>query len=149
MLKIATSDDLPDLKRLSIELVKNSPYKTFTIDEGKIEELLIAFIDADPNIHVLLLYQEEGRAVGLLAGIAREFKFNRDKHASEIALWVEPEFRGKAGKELQEAFLFWAKKVGCKYLHMGLLEDKDLSKRQKLYKKQGFVPFEQAWVKEI
>lgn len=149
MLKIATHEDMPELKRMCLLFKDNSPYKDFAVDEGKIEELLGSLMSAGPTVAVILLSIVEDKPVGMLVGLAREFIFSKDKHATELAWWVDKEHRGTAGRELQEAFTFWAKKVGCKYLHMTLLENKDLTKMKKLYKKLGFTPLEQAWLKEI
>lgn len=149
MLKIATIYDIPELVRMSLLFKKNSPYADFAVDEDKLAELLASLIGAGPTDGLILLSIQDNKPVGMLAGIAREFIFSREKHATEIAWWVDKEYRGTSGKELQEAFAYWAKKIGCKYLHMTLLENKDLDKMKKLYKKLGFAPLEQAWIKRL
>jgi len=149
VLKIADYTDVPELKRMSLLFKENSPYKDFPVDEDKVEQLILSLIGAGPKDCVVLLSIIEDKPVGMVAGLSREWIFSKEKHATEIVWWVDPEYRGEAGKELQEAFVFWANKGGCKYLHMTLLENKDKTKMKKLYEKQGFKLFEQAWVKEI
>lgn len=148
-LKIADGDDILELKRMALNFKAHSPYRDFPVDEDKIQEFLGKLIDAGPKNAVILMAIVDDKPVGMLVGLAAEFIFSRDRYASEIAWWVDPAFRGSAGKELQEAFAYWAKKVGCKYLSMALLENEDTTKMKKIYKKLGLVPAEQAWIKEI
>lgn len=149
MLRIADGNDIPELKRMALNFKAHSPYKDFPVDEDKIQEFLGKIIEAAPKDAIILMAIVDDKPVGMLVGLSAEFIFSRDKYASELAWWVDPEFRGSAGKELQEAFAYWAKKVGCKYLSMALLENEDAKKIKKIYKKLGLVPAEQTWIREI
>jgi RimJ/RimL family protein N-acetyltransferase len=148
VLRLATNTDIPELVRMALLFKEHSPYKDYATDALKIEELIGSLI-ASPEA-IVILYNIDDKPVGMVIGLAREFIFSRDRHATELVWWVDPEFRDKeVGQELQEAFVFWANRLGCKYLHMTLLENEDAPKMRKMYKKHGFKLLEQAWVKEI
>lgn len=149
MLKIADLTDLPDLKRMALLFKVNSPYTDHLTDEDKVEETIKGLLSSDSKDAIVLLAIEDFKTVGMVAGIAREFIFSRERHATEIVWWVDVEHRKGPGQKLQEAFVYWAQKVGCKYLHMTLLQNKDAPKLKKLYKQLGFKLMEQAWIKEI
>lgn len=149
MLKVADLSDLSDIKRMALLFKANSPYADQVCDESKVEETLIGLIQGDKTSSLILVAIEDGKTVGMLACLAAEFIFSREKYATELLWWVDPEHRRGPGKELQEAFTFWANKVGCKYINMSLLENKDTSKMKRIYKKLGYKLMEQCWLKEL
>lgn len=148
-LKIADLEDLLEVKRMCLLFKEHSPYKTFLVEEDKLEETLKGLLIEGNQSSIILLAVVNNKPVGMLICLSREFLFSREKHATELAWWVDPEHRDGPGRALQEAFVYWAKKVDCKYLHMTLLQDKEAPKMKKLYKRLGYRLMEQAWIKEI
>jgi GNAT superfamily N-acetyltransferase len=149
MLKVADFTDIPELKRMALQFKANSPYSEHPVDEDKIEETLRGLISGDATKGIILVYVQDFKLVGMLACLATEFIFSKEKYATELVWWVDPEHRKGPGKELQEAFVYWANKIGCKYINMSLLENKDTKKLKNIYKKLGFKLMEQSWLKEI
>lgn len=84
---------------------------------------------------------------GMIAGAITPFILDNNKlMATEVAWWVEPEYRNQSiGKELLEIFEDWAKFSGCQLITMVAL-DKELGK---YYKSRGFKLYEQAYMKEL
>jgi hypothetical protein len=149
MIKIADVNDIPELKRMALLFKDYSPYKDFPTDNTKLEETIYGLIQESPLSSVVLIAEVDGKAIGMIAGVAREFLWSRDKHATEIVWWVDEEHRAGPGKELNQVFVHWAKKIGCKYLHMTALENEDKKNIVKIYKKLKFKPLESAFIKEI
>jgi GNAT superfamily N-acetyltransferase len=88
--------------------------------------------------------------VGMVAGTAQEFLFSDDKIAGELVWWVDPEYRrGSYGRDLHDAFEYWADKVGCKVITMALLEDQKADKVARLYERKGYRQAERAFIKTI
>lgn len=149
MIKIADISDISELKRMALLFKDSSPYKDFPVEESALEKTIFSLIQGSPLSSIVLIAEEEGKCVGMIAGVAREFLWSTDKHASEIAWWVDEEHRAGPGRELNKAFVLWAKRLGCKYLHMTVLENKDKKTITNIYKKLKFKPLESAWIKEI
>ncbi len=142
MLKIATLDDFNTVKTYALNFLEVSGYKDFS-DLEDIDNLiteLLAFTGTDA---IVLL--GEG---GMLAGVAKPFIFGSTKRvASEVAWWVEPDARKNGiGKELLEAFEFWAKeKAGCALVTMVSIDDLV----GKFYEKNGYKLYERAYMKVL
>lgn len=149
MLKIALYEDMPDMLRMSLLFKDNSPYRDFPLEEDKLEEFIRSIMQMSPDKGIMLLSIVDGKPIGMIAGLAVEFIFSSEKHAAELVWWVDPEYRGDKGRELQEAFISWSKEVGCKYLQMAMEMGEDAEKMTKIYTKQGFKLMEQSWIKEI
>lgn len=141
-MKIATLSD----SDLVFKFVKNF-YTTISlvdlVEEEKIKQIIHNFLSSSPNERIVLLNGTEG----MLAGFVQPFLFGSAPIATEIAWWVEPEARMKSvGKELVEAFEFWAKKLNCKYVTMACYADNDIGK---FYEKIGYKLHEKTYFKEI
>jgi GNAT superfamily N-acetyltransferase len=82
----------------------------------------------------------------MLLAVASKSLFSPHKTATEIGWYVSPDERGKeAGKQLLEAFEYWAQKVGCKYITMISLDDRV----GKFYEKKGYSLLERAYMKVL
>lgn len=150
MLKIATWDDYVYIKRMCLNFAKASPYSDVTIDIEKLEEIIGGMIDEDKTKVIVVLGLKDNIPVGIMAAQTSEMLFNRELMAQEVVYWIEPEHRGgRLALELLEAFEFWAKKVGCKYLNLSALETEHIDKVSKLYNRRGYDLSERAFLKRI
>lgn len=139
--RIATAEDKDLVIQMANKFIASTEYAE-QADADKISNMIDVFISSDGNDKLLILYDD----IGMLAGIVTEFPFGKNRVATDVAWWVEPDERGKkAGKELLEAFEFWAKKVGCSMVTMVCLDDQ----LGKYYEKKGYRLFERAYMKEI
>lgn len=129
---------------------KASPYKTIEYDPSKVSELVIQAIEDKIN-RVLVVLEDEGKAVGMITGVAQEHLMNREKTAFELIWWVDDEYRNSLWSvKLFEAFEYWAKRVGCKYIVTGSAYGTDATEKvDKFYNKRKFQKTESSYFKVI
>jgi len=141
-LKIATMDDLEDIKRMGLNFLAASPYKDFGNKEA-VAQFIEDVINGDASEKIIITKPTEGFVIGLVT----PFLFGSERIVTEIAWWVEPDKRGSGiGAELHEALEYWAKNVvKCKYMTMASL-DKTV---EKYYKKNGYKLYERAYMKVL
>ena len=140
-LRVATIEDLPIILNLAMKFAKSSPYSEY-VNEDKIKKIAEGFLSSEHQDKIILLYDD----IGMIVGLVSPFMFGNNRVATELAWWIEPNERGKkAGKELLDAFEFWAKKVGCSIVTMMSLDDKI----GKYYEKRGYKLSEMSYMKEI
>lgn len=145
-LKLATVEDFEDIKRMALAFAEASPYKDFPREETKIEELILNLL-RDRNKTIIILYLHEGNPVGMIAGMSSEMIFSRDLVTSEVIWWVDKEFRGsRKALALKEAYEYWAKRIGAKYIGMSNLDDPKISR---YYERSGYKPYERAFMKVV
>lgn len=139
MIRIATPEDYKSALEMAIKFADSSPYKDLC-DPEVIGSIVKVFIESDPSEKIILLYEDKGFLVAAIT----QFHFGTTKVATEVAWWVDPEYRAQGiGDQLIEAFEFWADKLGCKVKTLAFM-DKDLSKYMK---KKGYEPYETAHYK--
>lgn len=141
-MKLGTLEDLSEVTNMALKFLSVSGYETLG-DEETINELLMRILDGDKTVGIVLL--EEGK--GMLVATAGQFPYGRKKIATELAWWVEPkERKSGVGKDLLEAFEYWAKNVAfCDIISMSSLDDKV----GKIYEKQGYKLSERAYMKVL
>lgn len=140
-IRIATIDDLDLVVNMFCRFGENSPYKNY-VGKEQITNVMKNILEADNNEKIILLHGE----VGMIIGIATPFLYGPHIVATELAWWVNPEARNSSvGKELLNAFEFWAKRVGCTLITMISLDDQ----LGNYYEKRGYSLFERAYMKEI
>lgn len=145
-LKLATIEDFADIKRMAIAFAEASPYKDFPKEMEKIDELILSLL-RDRNKTIIILYLHDGKPVGMIAGMSSEMIFSRDLVTSEVIWWVDQEFRGsRKSLALKEAYEYWAKRIGAKYIGMSNLDDEKISR---YYERSGYKPYERAFMKVI
>lgn len=140
-LRIATIDDMDELMGMALKFAKASNYADY-VEEDKIRAFIEQLVLSDVPEVLMLLHEGQG----MLAAMAQPFIFGKPMLATEICWWVEPDARTKGvGKELMEAYEFWAKKLGCTMLTMSCLDDL----LGKYYEKNGYSLYERVYFKEI
>lgn len=92
LIKDASQSDIPQIIELARKFHAVSGYENIEFDEETVENILITSIDQGLcSIGVV-----DGKIVGFLAGLAYPAILNANVMVgTEIAWWVEPEFRGK------------------------------------------------------
>lgn len=140
MLKIATIEDIDLVLSLALKFVEASPYKDFH-DRATIYDFIFQVLNSDKTKHIILLHGEDG----MLAGMASPFPYGNFNMATELAWWVNEDKRNTGvGKELIDAFEYWAKEIaGCKGITMASLDD-DVGK---YYLSRDYNLTERAYVK--
>jgi GNAT superfamily N-acetyltransferase len=141
VIRIATIEDIDLIVKMSMKFMDTCTYKDYS-SESKIKEVVTNLLNASKSDGIILISEDKG----FIAGVAKEFTFGDVRIATELAWWVEPEHRAsKVGKELLDAFEYWAEQVGCKAITMICL-DENLSQ---YYEKRGYVLAELAYMKDL
>lgn len=92
LIKDASQSDIPQIIELARKFHAVSGYENIEFDEETVENILITSIDQG----LCPIGVVDGKIVGFLAGLAYPAILNANVMVgTEIAWWVEPEFRGK------------------------------------------------------
>jgi RimJ/RimL family protein N-acetyltransferase len=120
MLKIATKEDEELVRSMAYKFVANSPYKEHHHKDA-IDDMIHMVLTEDQRKFICLLHGTDG----MIVGMANYFPYGDFKMATEFAWWVEEDKRSTGvGKELIDAFEYWAKEIaGCRGITMVSLDD--------------------------
>ena len=92
LIEDASQSDIPKIIELARKFHAVSGYENIEFDEETVENILITSIDQG----LCPIGVVDGKIVGFLAGLAYPAILNANVMVgTEIAWWVEPEFRGK------------------------------------------------------
>lgn len=144
-LKLAGPEDVGSVIKMARSFALHSPYKDFPMEQEKIEEFVLSLM-RDKNKTIVILYLHKDKPVGMLAGMSSEMIFSREKIASEVIWWVEPGFRSRKTLALKEAYEYWAKRIGAKYIQMANLNDEKI---ERYYERTGYKLTERAYLKVV
>lgn len=138
-MRIATPEDFEEIKRMSLEFIKQTPYKDRYSEEAI--ENLINKILSSPKDEMILLITEGG----FIAAASVPFLFGPSKVVSEIAWWVDEDKRKTGtGAALLSALEYWAKEVAkADMVTMASL----ISDLDSYYEKKGYKLYEKAYMK--
>jgi len=150
-LRLATLDDYIDFDRFAYSFYLSSPfYPTIPYNADKTRSVLDLAVSSQYRDAVVLLYIDHELPVGMIVGLASSTPFSDDKIASELAWWVDPEYRGTRGSiELVYAYEEWARRVGCKHVTMALLPSLTNPKVEAYYERLGYHKTEISYLKEL
>lgn len=113
------------------------------VKEDTVNHIIQSYLTAPKEEKICLLHGEEG----MLAGFIAPYALGSMPVATEIVWWVTPSARKKnVGRELVEAFEFWANQLNCKYVTMSCYADNDVGK---FYENCGYNLHEKAYIKEL
>lgn len=146
MLRLATPEDMPSLIKLAVTFIRQSPYKDEPYDEDEIRDLLSILL-RDRNKGIVVLLMKDDLPVGFIGGMLTKMFFSKDPLATEIFWWVDPQYRTRKSLLLKEAFEFWAKRVGAKYISLSSpAQDPRVAR---FYERTGYIPIENAHMKKV
>jgi len=141
----ATEEDQLDFLILAKKFLKESKY-IFSFNQSKLLENYLLAINHDDFL--ILLAEENGEVVGMLAAGITSPMFSDDKVATELAWFIDKEHRGSSmSLRLIKEYEKWAKGNGCKYTSMMDLDQ--LNNLQRLYERQGYSLVEKTFIKEL
>ncbi len=101
--------DIPDIKEIYVlakELHEQSIYSKIKDDEAKFKLLVAGMMGQKLGI-VLVIVDDDDKPQGFLLGVTQELFFSRAKMATDIAIYVRPEYRKMAPQMITE-FIKWA-----------------------------------------
>jgi hypothetical protein len=95
----------------------------------------------------VILYLRDGKPVGFIGGILTKMIASKEQVATEVFWYVSPEARGsRKSLSLKEAFEYWAKRVGAKFVVMSSLADTIV---ERYYERTGYKLMEKSFLKVI
>lgn len=145
IIRLASVRDLPSLKNLGREFVKEGNIPTAFIPEV-FEATWGNFFNLGMGVIFLLILDEE--IIGALGAVKYPDPNSGEIMAAEHFWFVNKEHRGK-GTKLLKAYELWAKDQNIKKITMvhltGLMPDK----LRKLYVKLGYREIETHYIKEV
>ena len=149
-LRLPTKDDVGAVLVMLIAFHENSPYKHIPLKVDRLIDMVHKVIESDGTKNVIIMYTSDDVPVGLLVGQAAPFALTGALIASELSWWVDPQHRGgPAAKELLEAYEYWAKQVGCKYIQTVALNNESLPVLTRFYERKGYAKLETCFMKEL
>lgn len=120
MIRPATIDDLPALMRLAIEMHRESRFRDWSFDEGKVGTLFLRLIQ-DADSFVWVAADSAGRAFGAMVGCVFEHWFSTERCAQDFGLFVMPDRRGGlAAFRLVRRYIAWAAERGAREVDLGV-----------------------------
>lgn len=97
---------------------------------------------------VLFVAEDNDKLVGMLVGVVNESLFSNDKIASELAWFVEKEYRGTSvALRLLVEFEKWAKLQGCSFIAM--IDLHRVNNLENMYNKLGYELAEKTYMKKV
>lgn len=147
--RIATPEDVPDLVRFAKNFHKDSPYRWLKFDTAKVTQAFKQ-VTSGPGVDMIaLIAHKDGQNIGMVVAAADSPPFSSEKVSTELAWWVEPQFRKtRAALFLFEAYEEWAKRVGCRGVQSAYLVGTDHNPSA-FYEKKGFLEVESSYLKRV
>jgi len=101
--------------------------------------------------HICYMAQEEGKIIGLLAGIITQHHFNYDFQYFQEAMWyILPEYRSQGiADKLLEVVTRECASRGCRRMVVGHTENVTPRELATYYQSKGFELFETHYIKDI
>jgi RimJ/RimL family protein N-acetyltransferase len=143
--RVAGLEDMPEIIEMSRQFYLDSDYPANIFDPERVEETLLS-LDGTP--HVIILALDGDRPCGMLIGVLAQLSFSRLTVATELAWYLEPEFRRtRKAFDLLNAYEHWAKNVvNADCIQMVALSALNPEKLQKLYERRGYQKMEETYV---
>ena len=87
------------------------------------------------------------KLIGMLGAVMSEYPITKEKHADEIAWWVEPEHRdSRAAYRMLRSFEEWARQNGANVVKMVAPEGSDVGN---FYRRLGYTAVECVFAKRL
>jgi GNAT superfamily N-acetyltransferase len=134
MIRPATEADLPRLIELGEAMHAESRYCSMQFDTEKVGALLAGLLKTG----FVIVSVKDGRIIGGFVGMISEHWFSREKLATDLALFIEPDARGgTTAWRLVDAFLDWAHLNGAKCIDIGVNTGVHTDRTAQLYERLG------------
>lgn len=148
-LRHANLDDIPAILEMAKDLYETSVYKTIKVDYARGRQMLEQFIVEGNENFLVMLSHDEGTPVGVIAAYVFKPLFSQERIATEVLLWLKPEYRTtQRGKELLDAYEYWAKLVGASFVQYGMLSSAD-PRLARFYERRGASEIEKVYYKDL
>jgi N-acetylglutamate synthase-like GNAT family acetyltransferase len=130
LIRQAKQTDIDTITVLANKMVQNTVFTN--IKRDRIEKILSV-----PTAVGFVAESEE--IVGFICGALHNQFFTQQKFASDMALYVEPKYRGgSAAFRLVKAFENWAKEKGVSHIWLGQSVGQNIDDTAKFYQRLGY-----------
>lgn len=148
--RLATKEDIPVVVKFAENFYRVSGYNTMRFSRQRTRSVVEAIVNDGGFSQVAILALHEGKPVGMVVAIAAQPPFTEEKVSSELAWWVEPEFRSsRLALRLFDAYETWAKTIGCTHIQSAYLTQTSPKGLDKFYERKGYIPVENSFLKKI
>lgn len=148
-LRFATLNDIPWIISEAKKQFLDAPYFAFGVDDRKVRQLFEKLIVEGQEHSIILISHDGGKPVGALAAYAFEPMFSHNKIAIECLWFLLDDYRkGSRGRDMANAYEYWAKLVGCSHVQYGLLSSSP-QRMASLYEKIGAAETERIFMKAL
>lgn len=138
MIRDIEERDIAELVQIGHSMAKESDYANDGYDFDKAEDLLEQVVRL-PSFYGAVSVGEAGDIRGMFVAILTEHFFSNNTIATDLFLYVKPDYRGKRdGYQLIMGYLDWCKEVQADTICMGITTGINEEKTSELYKKLGF-----------
>lgn len=140
MIREATHDDLPSLLALGARMHAESPrFSRLTFSGARLRQTLAALIDSPQGFLWVGVFDD--MVVGGMAGIAAPHWASDDLVASDLALFIHPDFRGgMLPVRLVNRYLWWARtEVKATLRQLGITTGVHTETTARLYERMGLT----------
>ena len=144
VIRQATGADVPHLVEMARHFVAQTDYAGQVPDDlahltALVEQLLSIGV-------VFVADDDEGRSVGMLAGLVYPHYMTGRLTANETAWWVEPTARGgRLATDLLDTFERWATAQGATVIEIGAWHPR----LERFYRRLGYVGAERIFRKDV
>lgn len=147
-LRLASLDDIPYLLDLAKTQYETSGWDMIPVDYTKARQMFEKFVIEGQKEAMVLISHDKGKAVGVMAAYAFTPLFSNSKVAVEVLWYLEPEYRGRRGVDMKQAFEYWAKLIGAEFVQYGVLSTSP-DGLEKLYQRDGMHKSETVYIKKL
>lgn len=141
MIRKATAQDIPALVALGSRMHAESPrFSKLRFSPEKLTDTLTD-IEANP-LGFIWLGEVDGDVAGVMVGLIYEHWCSTDAVSTDLALYVEPAYRGSMlAARLINRYKQWAKVNGAVLLQVGVSTGVETEQTARLYEAMGFKRF--------
>jgi GNAT superfamily N-acetyltransferase len=130
-------DDYDQAHALAVRMHEESTFSVFPFVSDQVEKIANSCLANDDL--VALVAEMDGVLVGILVGFATEHFFSDARYASDLVIYVHPDYRGStAAIRLMATFEGWARARGCVELRIGAATGINPEKTDRFYKGIGY-----------
>jgi GNAT superfamily N-acetyltransferase len=136
MIRDAAHEDVGAIVDIAAKMHAESRFSVLTFAPEKVERVITRLIDGKEFVKV---FEVDGRVVGGLAAMMFAHWASHDEVASDVALFILPEYRGtSSGARLLKMYRDWAEGNGAKMITAGINTAVDSEKTRAMYACVGF-----------
>lgn len=149
VIRKACESDLDGFLKCARLFHDNSPIKdTIEFNKIKLSEFFTSNLENRDVLFIVATVNSE--IVGITGAVCYQYYFSgHAKTTQELFWWVNKNQRGKIGKMMHQKLEEWARENGSTHVMMIALADDRIETMTKLYKRAGYIPVEQSFIKEL